>query len=325
MSGGFTIGIDLGGTNIRAGLVDDAGRVHLVRRLETERGRGFDHVFERLVGLVGDLVAAAGLTLGDIRAIGFGVPGPMSRGAGVVFKAPNLPGWENIPLRARFTEAVGLPVVLENDANAAALGEFIAGAGRDGGDLLLYTLGTGIGGGLVLGGRLWLGCFDTAAEVGHMLVQPNGRACPCGQKGCLERYASANAIGERAAEALASGEASALRAAWQAGGRVTSREVGEAARRGDALAQRVWDEACYYLAFASVTIQHVVNVRRIVLGGGLIQAGAQLLEPVRRHFDALAWRIAPDRPTIELAQLGDDAGVIGAAEVARRAVSSPGQ
>jgi glucokinase len=317
LAGKHTIGIDLGGTNIKAGILD--GNDQLVYRcsIATEAEQGFEHVFCRLVQLVENCICAADLTKADIAAIGYGTPGPMSHKEGIVYASPNLPGWKNIPLRARFSEATGLPVALENDANVAAYGEFVAGAGRGTRDMVMLTLGTGIGGGIVLDGQLQRGAYDNAAEIGHTIAVPNGRACPCGQRGCLERYSSANAVAERFVEALQSGEASPLRARVEAGEVLTSVDIARAARAGDALAARIWDETCYYLALACVNIQHMLNPECVVMGGGLIGAGEQLLGPIREHFEREAWTVARDYPRIELATLGDDAGVIGAATLAR--------
>jgi glucokinase len=317
LPGDYTIGIDLGGTNIKAGVLDTAGRLVYRCSIETQADGGFEHVFSRLVQLVDELVDAAGLARRDIAAIGYGTPGPMSHKEGIIYASPNLSGWKNIPLRARFTEATGLPVMLDNDANVATYGEFVAGAGKGTRDMVMLTLGTGIGGGIILNGELQRGAFDNAAEIGHSIVVPNGRQCPCGQRGCLERYGSANAVAERFVEALQAGEDSPLKARLAAGETLNSVDIASAARAGDALAARIWDETCMYLAIACVSIQHVLNPECVVFGGGLIGAGDQLLEPIRQHFERQSWRIAKDRPRIEFATLGDDAGIIGAAALAR--------
>lgn len=317
MPGEHTIGIDLGGTNIKAGVFDGAGELVYRCAIETEAEQGFEHVFGRLVQFVDDCIRAAALTKRDIAAIGYGTPGPMSHREGIVYASPNLPGWKNIPLRDKFTAATGLPVVLDNDANVAAYGEFAAGAGRGTRDMVMLTLGTGIGGGIVLDGELLRGAFDNAAEIGHVVVVPNGRPCPCGQRGCLERYGSANAVAERFVEAVQAGAESALKSRLDAGETLTSVDVARAAQAGDALAARIWDETCLYLAIACLNIQHMLNPECVVLGGGLIRAGDQLLGPTRGHFDRQVWNIAQDFPRIELATLGDDAGIIGAATLAR--------
>jgi glucokinase len=317
LPGKHTIGIDLGGTNIKAGILDSDGALIYRCSIETQADRGFEHVFCRLVQLVENCIAAADLTKADIAAIGYGTPGPMSHAEGIVYASPNLPGWKDIPLRARFTEATGLPVMLDNDANVAAYGEFVAGAGKGTRDMVLLTLGTGIGGGIVLNGELQRGAFDNAAEIGHTIAVANGRPCPCGQRGCLERYGSANAVAERFVEALEAGDESPLKERVAAGEALTSVDVARAAREGDALAARIWDETCLYLALACVNIQHMLNPECVVFAGGLIRAGEQLLGPIRRHFERQTWSVAKDFPRIELATLGDDAGIIGAATLAR--------
>ncbi len=317
MMGGYTIGIDLGGTNIKGGVCDADFRLVVQDEIETQADRGPEHVIARMAALVTTLIQKAGLTHGDIRGVGVGAPGPMSHAAGMIYHAPNLPGFVNVPLRDRMAELTRLPVTLENDANAAAFGEFAAGAGRDVRDMVMLTLGTGIGGGVVLGGQLWRGAFDNAGELGHSIVVPAGRPCPCGQKGCLERYSSAQAVAERAREAVQAGAPSSLRAKALAGADFDARDVLAAQAAGDALAERIWDEACYYLALAAVNIQHAFNPELIVFAGGLIRAGQALLGRVRTHFEALSWTIAPDRPRLALATLGTDAGTIGAAALAR--------
>ncbi len=246
-----------------------------------------------------------------------GAPGPLSHAEGVIHHAPNLPGWENVPLRDELAAGSGFAVTLENDANAAAYGEYAAGAGRDVDDMVMLTLGTGVGGGIVLGGQLWRGAFDSAGELGHTIVVPDGRACPCGQRGCLERYASAQAVAQRLCEAVRAGAESTLKVRVLNEEELDARDVLAARNAGDALAQRIWDETCYYLAVAAVNLQHLLNPQLIVLAGGLINAGAELLDPVRKHFDEQSWKIAPDAPQIEFAKLGTDAGTIGAAALAR--------
>lgn len=323
MSAKYAIGIDLGGTNIKAGVLDEHGELVYRGSIETQADRGFEHSFGRLVLAVEQCIAGAKLAKRDILAIGYGTPGPMSHKEGIIYASPNLPGWVNIPMRAKFSAATGLPVTLENDANVAAYGEFIAGAGKGTRNMMMLTLGTGIGGGIVMNGRMQRGAFDNAGEIGHVIAVPNGRPCPCGQLGCLERYGSANAVAERLVEALRAGNLPAaeaksiLRGRVQAGEPITSADVAKAAREGDALAARIWDETCMFLGVACVNVQHLLNVELIVLGGGLIRAGAQLLDPVRAHFEKQTWRIAKDQPRIEFATRGDDAGVIGAAALAR--------
>jgi glucokinase len=206
---------------------------------------------------------------------------------------------------------------MDNDANAAAWGEFWAGAGMGVTDMVMFTLGTGVGGGMIIGGQLVRGAFDNAAELGHVIVEPGGLPCGCGQRGCLETYASAMHVAKRARIAVESGERSVLRKVLDAGREIECVDVAQAAAEGDIVAYRIWDEACMHLAVACVMMQHVSNPQRIVLAGGMIAAGDQLLLTIRRHFDWLSWRIVNDHPDIMLATLGNDAGLIGAAGCAK--------
>ncbi|MCG3127718.1 MAG: Glucokinase [Phycisphaerae bacterium] len=314
MHASLAIGIDLGGTFIKGGLIDADGAVLQRDSVETQANRGAEHVIARIADLVRRL---AGEHRGHLAAVGVGAPGPMSHTAGVIYAAPNLPGWKNVPLRDLLSRATGVPCEIENDANAAAYGEYRAGAGRQVRDLVFLTLGTGIGGGVVIGGQLVRGKFDNAGEVGHMIVEPDGRPCPCGQAGCLERYASARAIGVRVTEAIRAGAKSALQARVVAGEEPDAADVQRAADAGDPVCRRIWDDACRYLALACCNLRHLLNPELIVLGGGLINAGAALLSCVQTHFDRVCWKIAPDAPQIVLATLGTDAGIIGAAALAR--------
>ncbi len=317
MTASYAVGIDLGGTNIKGGVCTPDGQLRFRRSIDTQAAGGVAHVLGRMAELVDDLVRDAQLTKTELAGVGVGAPGPMSHAAGVVHNAPNLPGWVNVPLREQFSAMIGLPVVLENDANAAAFGEYVAGAGREVHSLVMLTLGTGIGGGIVLAGKLWRGHFDNAGEIGHLVTVPDGRACPCGQRGCLERYASASAVAERLCEAVRAGESSTLKAKVLANEAFDARHVLAAADAGDALAARIWDETCQYLALGIVNLRHLLNPELVVLAGGLSNAGPRLLEPVKAHFERLSWKIAPDAPRIALATLGENAGMIGAAALAR--------
>lgn len=312
-----TIGLDLGGTNIKFGLLDADNRLVYRASLPTEADGGYAHVLGRLAIAVEQIVQESGVPRAEIIGIGLGSPGPMSPETGIVHGAPNLPGWVDVPVRDDLRQSTGMPVALDNDANLYALAEYSVGAGRGCRHLVMLTLGTGIGGGVILNGALHRGHFGNAGEIGHMIVVEDGRPCGCGQRGCLERYASAVSIAERVAEAIHAGRNSALVPFVTQARPISSRDVADAAAAGDGLAQQVWDEACRHLAIACVNIQHLLNVECILLGGGLIGAGAQLLEPVRRHLRERTWRVAKDAPRIELATLGDDAGIIGAAAAAR--------
>lgn len=307
------IAIDLGGTRIKAGIVDRDARVVARHTIPTEAERGPDHVMQRIIAEARDLADEARRRSLNPMGVAVGAPGALSQSRGVILAPPNLPGWNNVPVAALVRERCGLPTILENDANAAALGEFWTGAGRGVDNLVLLTLGTGIGGGVVLGGRILRGFFETAGEVGHTIVIPDGRPCGCGQKGCLEAYASANSIVRIVSEQISAGTATVCAETLTAENGLTAEHVAEAAQAGDSVAMQAWDQACRLLAVSCVNVQHVLNPQVIVLGGGMSAAGAQLLEPVRRHFSELTWPKINDRPDIRLAALADDAGVIGAA------------
>lgn len=315
----YFVGVDLGGTNIKAGLVDENAVVKNRFSVPTGIEQGPDKVVANITVAAERAIEEAGVSRKDVAGIGIGSPGPMSHRQGLVINPGNLPGMKNVPLRDLVTKSTGIPSTLENDANAAAWGEFWAGAGKGVQDLVMFTLGTGVGGGVITEGKLLRGFFENAGELGHMLVQPGGRLCSCGQKGCLEAYSSAYFLARRAEEFIAQGRPSSLKSYVDRGEAIMAEHVDAAARAGDELARQVWDEACYFLAVACVIMQHVSNPQRVVMAGGLIAAGDALLQPIRKYFSELTWKLLDDGPEILFATLGNDAGFIGAAGCAWQA------
>lgn len=309
----LSIGVDVGGTDVKAGLVDRRGAVLQALSIPTEADRGVDHVLARLADVVMKLRAAAESQSRTLLGVGIGVPGTLSRKRGIVISPPNLPGWKNVPIVDRLSAATGLPVRLDNDANNAAFGELLRGAGRGVDDMVMLTLGTGVGGGIIAGGRLWGGALENAGELGHMIVQAGGRRCGCGQLGCLEALASATATVMTARELLAQGRESVLQRIVESGRELESEEIVKAADEGDAVAREAWLQTCRYLAVACINIHHILNPRRIVLAGGMSKAGDSLLRPVRQFVDELESKLLGDPPEIRLAELGNDAGFIGSA------------
>lgn len=307
----IAVGIDLGGTNLKVGLVTCDGRMIASRTATTPQGP--DAALDLIGSEVCELLRTAGVQRTAIIGVGIGTPGPLSPSRGVIFNCANLPGWIDVPIRDRLAALLGWPVVLDNDGNMAGFGEYWVGAGGRSGDMVALTLGTGVGCGIVIDGRILHGHHENAAETGHMIVERNGRPCPCGQRGCLEQYSSASALVRRAVEDLAAGASSHLRTRVADIARITARDVAEAARVGDALATRLWRDACEYLAIACVNLQHLINPATIVLGGGLAEAGDLLLTPVREAFSRHRWTLTDDFPRITRATLGYDAGTIGAA------------
>lgn len=316
----LAVGVDLGGTQLKVALVDPVGSICAKTAAPTDVEAGPEAVIADLVRLCDLLLHAADLPRAALAAVGVASPGPLDLRAGRIVKAANLPGWVQVPLRDRVAEAFGLPVVLENDGNAAAYGEFCAGAGQGHDHLVALTLGTGVGAGVIVAGKVLHGHFDNAAELGHTIVEPQGLPCPCGQRGCLEQYASAAAVARRVRAALENGAASAALHGVPPSD-VDARRVAEAARRNDPLCVNVWEEACRYLAIACINIQHAFNPSLVLLGGGMSAAGPLLRDRVCHHMAQLRWRLHDDLPRVALAQLGNDAGVIGAAALAWDAVA----
>ncbi|MBI5696714.1 MAG: ROK family protein [Nitrospirae bacterium] len=307
--GRVAIGVDVGGTNLRFGIVSEAGKVIARSRAKSDAHQGVDAVISRIdKGIAGMLKRAE--RDGHVPAgIGVGVPGIISLPEGVVRFSPNLPGWENFPLRDRLQHHFRLPAIVENDANAYAVGEAWKGAGVGVDSLVCLTLGTGVGGGIILGGEIWRGVDGMAGEVGHMTVMPRGRKCHCGNTGCLEVYASATAVVERAGEALSLGTKSCLVDCFPSG--LTAADVKHAADTGDALALRMYRDAGSYLGIAIAGLINLLNVERVVIGGGMAGAWDLFIGPLRAEVARRAFDVPAKRCEIVPGILGDDAGMVG--------------
>ncbi len=310
------IGLDIGGTNVKIGLCAPDHTLLAYERIPTTAQDGPPAVVRRTVDAVRALLTSVGATMNDVTGCGVGAPGPIDHARGRIVEAPNLDGWVDVPLADLFADALSCRTILENDANVAAYGEFVAGAAARVRNMVMLTLGTGIGGGVIADGRLIRGAFGSGGEIGHLIVEPDGRPCPCGQRGCLERYASANAIAQIAAERLEAGRTSTLATTIATGKSVTSEDVARAAAADDPLALEVWQQAARYLALATVNLHRLLNPEQVVFAGGVIAAGPLLFDAIQSHFDALNWDLTPDKPVIAPAQLGEDAGLIGAAALA---------
>jgi glucokinase len=315
----FYLGIDLGGTNIKSGVVDDSGRPVSSVSVETNADRGPEQGLRNLEKAGRLAVEASGLGWEEIAAVGLGSPGTMDLGAGMLLDPPNLPGWVNLPIRDLLGARLGKPTVLQNDASAAAFGEYWAGGWRETRSLVLFTLGTGIGGGIVQEGRVVEGRHSHGAESGHIIIQMDGgRQCSCGAYGHLEAYASATALVKRAREALAEDRSSALHDLLHRNA-LTSRAIAEASERGDALARRLMRETARYLAVGAVCLMHTIDPDLVLFGGGMIAAGEPFLADIRHDIRALAFPRPAAGTRVDYARLGGDAGFIGAAGCARQA------
>lgn len=303
----LAIGIDMGGTNIRLALVDDGGTIIASARHKTSAQEGKDSVIFRLSSAASELIAE-GKRQGIVIGVGIGAPGLIEKG--VVRCSPNLPGWNDVPLQNILEESLALPVILENDANAVAYGEKSTGAGKGLNSLICITLGTGVGGGLILDGNIWRGAFGMAGEVGHMIVEPEGNPCSCGNRGCLETYASATGIVRMAKEAVGRGEA-----AWDAN-TLTTEILDEAGRRGDKAAIRIFSEAGRYLGIGIASLLHILNPDAVIIGGGVVKAWELFYPSMAEEVNRRCFKEIKERTKIIPASLGDDAGMLGAARLA---------
>ncbi|MBI4279189.1 MAG: ROK family protein [Armatimonadetes bacterium] len=311
-----TLGVDLGGTKVETAIVDDVGNILAAHRRPTHAGKG-------AAGIIADIVACARDCLGEAsraaEALGIGVAGQVDAATGTVRFAPNL-GWRDVPLRAELEQALALRVVVTNDVRAATWGEWQHGAGRGVDDLVCVFVGTGVGGGIVSGGRMLEGCSGSAGEVGHMTIVAGGRRCRCPNRGCLEAYAGGWAIAERAQEAV--------RADLRAGGtlvalagdvqNITAASVAQAYRQGDPLSCHLVAETGRYLAAGMVGIVNAFNPCLLILGGGVIEGLPELIPLVEREIRARALGAAVEPLRVVKAALGGDAGVVGAAVLAQK-------
>jgi glucokinase len=313
----FVIGVDLGGTKISVGAMTVDGSTQLAERTEaTLAAEGADAVVARIVSMIESTIAGVtketGASRKDILGVGIGSPGPLDRERGLVITTPNL-GWHNFPLRDRVSGATGLNATLDNDANCATLGEWWIGAARGARNVVGMTIGTGIGGGLILDGKLYHGSSDVAGEIGHTSIDSTGRRCKCGNYGCLEAYASGPATADRAREALAGGEDSLLVAMVDGDlEKLTAVNVYDAAKQGDGVAQEIVRETARFIGTGLANLLNIFNPDVVVLAGGVAQAGDELFAPVRAEVRRRAFKPAVEACRIVPGTLQGTAGVVGA-------------
>jgi glucokinase len=313
MTAPAVLALDIGGTKLAAGLVDGAGRVLSFLVTPTPVADGPGPVLDVLFALGRKAVADAGAARSDVAAVGIGCGGPLDTGRGVLLSPPHLPGWRDVPVTALAAEAFGVPAALDNDGTAAAEAEHRFGAGVGTTQMVYLTLSTGVGGGAVLDGRVYRGATGNGAELGHVVVDWQGRPCRgCGGRGCLEAYVSGTSIAERARELL--DDHSTLSTV----DRLTAAEVAAHAAAGDQLAVRVWKETVTALGVGLTSIVNMLEPELIVLGGGVTRAGDALVAPARAAVRAAAMTPGGQAVRVERAALGDRVGVVGAAAVALR-------
>jgi len=312
----IVLGLDLGGTNMVGAALSEEGDLLAKSQITTEASGGLEHVLSRMADCLLGVLERSGCSREDVLAAGVGAPGPLNQKTGVIFTPPNLPGWKDVPLADELHKRLGVPVFIENDANCAAYGENWLGAGRDCKDLICLTLGTGIGGGIILNEELVRGVDGTAAEIGHMIIEMHGRKCNCGSYGCFEQYGSATGLVNRAREAIEGGEKTVLTETVPDLTKLTARDISEAMERGDAFARRMITETGEILGIGITSLVNLLNPEVVVLCGGLIGAGEALFEPIRDTVKKRAFAVPAARARIVPSVLGGDAGVIGAAGVA---------
>lgn len=322
----LVVGIDLGGTNIKFGLLDDEGRTLAALNIRTESDRGPREAMGRVTEALRLMAAELGVDFGQISCVGLATPGPMDIPAGKLLEPPNLPdSWDHFPIRDCLAEMIGKPVIYENDANAAAFGEYWVGSGRDYASIVLLTLGTGVGAGIIIDDIPLDGQHSHGGECGHLLLDPapDARMCGCGRRGHLEAYCSATALVKRAHEELQRGRTSKISETGVADKGFTAKCIAEAAAAGDILAHELIAELATHLGHGMVTIAHTVDPAAIILGGAMnfggpsTELGSQFLRMVSKTFRELALPFLAEHTQIEFAKLGGDAGYIGAAGVAR--------
>jgi len=310
----LVLGIDLGGTAIKTALVTSDRKVLAKASRPTEADKGLESVLQAMTVGAHEVLEQAQVSMSDVIAAGIGAPGPMNWETGMVFSPPNLPGWKNVPLAERMSSLLGVPCYVDNDGNLACYGEFWMGAGQGSQNMCALTLGTGVGGGVVVGGNLVHGIDGTAGEVGHMKVERDGRTCGCGAQGCLEAYGSVSGMITTAQEKLSNGEPSILRDLC--GGNesiITGKMISDAAQQGDAIALDVLQETGVWLGVGISSLINLLNPEKIVLCGGMIAAGEALLEPIRKTALQRSFDVPGIRAEIVTAALGSDSGVLGAA------------
>lgn len=339
------VGVDLGGTQIRTAVLQGATLLSRVGLLTGDNPTP-ERIIPRIYNAIEQALTEAHISLDQLAGIGIGAPGPLDSRTGVVFAPPNLPGWDHVPLRDIFHEHYSIPIFVENDANAAGLGEYMFGAGRGCNDMVYLTVSTGIGGGIIIDGKIMEGASGTAAELGHMTIDRHGERCNCGNIGCLERIASGTAIARHANEHIAAGQGEDLLAFARIllehadievehdpgthehedmGGPighsdpitghtlyVNARTVSKAAEAGIPLARAIITDAAEALGIGLVNIIHIFNPEVIILGGGVTQMGPMLMEPALRIVKERAMQAPREAVRIVQAQLGSNVGLVGA-------------
>lgn len=313
----YYIGIDLGGTFVKCGIVDEKGNILIKDKIPTGNGRPYTEIAADMADFAAELVSRAGLKKEQVKAVGIGAPGTIDSKNGVIVYSNNI-RWENVPLCREIEKRLSLPTYITNDANAAALGENFCGAGKDYASMVFITLGTGVGGGIIIDGKIFEGNKSAGAEIGHEVIRMGGEKCTCGRRGCFEAYASATALIQQTKRAMQKNKDTLL---WKLCEndieKVDGKTVFDAKDVGDKTAARVVKNYIRYLAEGVTNLVNVFRPEAIVLGGGVCAQGEKLIRPLKRRVNALAYGGTEYAPVaITTASLGNDAGLCGAARLA---------
>lgn len=302
------VGLEFGGTNIKAALFDDRARIICDEFQPTGARQGVESVLNRIKAIIHDLINKQKILPNSLKGIGIASPGPLDIKTGTVFNSPNLPGWDKVPLKEIIEREFTVPVILENDTNAAALGELWMGNGKGAKNLILLTLGTGVGGGIILDKKIWHGNNDLGGEIGHMTIEKNGPKCNCGNRGCFESFVSATGIVRRTVKALKEGRVSSLSKQTN---KLTPKIIFNEAKKGDGLAKEIVNETGEYLGIGLANLVNILNPERIILGGGVVQSIEILLKPAMKELKKRAFARGIENLKILPWKLGNHAGIIG--------------
>lgn len=313
------LAVDLGGTNVRVAAVTPQGNILDKLSFPTEALQGRERVVENILLRIQGFLQRFPKGKFEVTGGGFGIPGAIALDLGIISQSPNLPGWENFDIRSRLQKGLHMPIFIENDANAFALGEGWLGAARGVKEFCCLTLGTGVGGGIVLNGDIWHGTEGKAGEIGHMVIDVDGPPCQCGNRGCLETFASGRAIRRMAIEAIKVNEKTDL--VERCGGEIeaiTSKTIYESASNGDRLSRKVFQRMGMYLGAGLANLVNLLNVELIVIGGRVSEAWNFFIEPARGELEKRTLGSMGKGVRVEKAKCGDDAGILGAAYLVKR-------
>ena len=309
----YHLGVDLGGTNIKAGVTDQQGKILLKYSVKTNKAGDANVISEQIVGLCHEVCKKAGISMDEIASVGIGIPGTVDAETGMVIYANNL-HLDDAPVGKIVSEALGKPVLLNNDASCAAFGEFVSGSGKEYRSIVMVTLGTGVGGGIILNGKPWDGMEGSGGEIGHMVIDAGGEPCTCGRTGCWEAYSSATALVRDTRLAIEQHPESLLSKVLEKTGKMSAKTACDAMRMGDTVAKELVDRYLFYLSEGIANIINIFAPEAVILGGGVCNEGDALLVPLKKLVYQKCYGGNKIRHAdIKIAALGNDAGIVGAA------------